>query len=479
MKKSLISFICLILSACSLAPSYHRPRMPIPLEYKENKDWKPAKPQVLSSRDDRWWQIFHDETLNKLEARLSVNNQNLKVAIGRYFEAKALLQITGSELYPTILGIGNANRVQTSRNIANIAAQPRYNDFLLATNLSYEIDLWGRVRNAVSSAKNRANASESDLVAVALSLHAELAQNYFSLRGNEQAQNILDKTVKAYEKALYLTKQRHKGGAAPIADVDEAETQLETAKTLAADLRLKRAQLENAIAVLIGDIPSNFRIARKLEVQKMVNIAPSLPSTLVERRPDVVAAELRVRAANADIGVARAAFFPQLNLNSILGFESKSIAKLLSKPSLLWSLGPINAVNLNQPMIESVIFDGGRLMGFLESSKASYIETVGTYRQTVLTAFQEVEDSLVAIKRLDEENQSQTKAAIAANNALTQARYRYQGGIITYLDVVVSENIALQADLSAVDIRTRRQLATVQLIKALGGGWNCKKLCCN
>jgi len=343
---------------------------------------------------------------------------------------------------------------------------------LLGGFLSYELDAWGSIRNSVIVSESKAKASVADMASIRLSLQASLANNYFALRGSDEAQRILDITVVAYQKALYLTKKRYQGGAAPISDVDEAETQLENAKTMAADMRLQRAQLEHAIAVLVGEIPSNFSLAPAKSPKIFLAIAPNLPSTILDRRPDIVAAESQVLAANANIGVARAAFFPVIDLTGSGGFQSRSLANLISKPSLFWSLGPLSLLTLAQPIAEVTIFDGGRLRGLLNQAKAQYFETVATYRQTVLTAFQEVEDNLVAIRQLDKEYQSQKAAARAAKRAWEQELYRYKGGLVTFLQVVVVENIALQSELALVNIRTRRQIASIQLIKALGGGWS-------
>lgn len=254
--------------------------------------------------------------------------------------------------------------------------------------------------------------------------------------------------------------------------MDEAKTQLENAKTQASDMRLQRAQLEHAIAVLIGEIPSNFSLAPVHSSNVFLSITPNIPSTILDRRPDIVAAEARVQAANANIGVARAAFFPIIDLTGSIGFQSKSLTNLISKPSLFWSLGPLSLLTLSQPVAQVTLFDGGRLRGLLNQAKAQYFETVASYRQTVLTAFQEVEDSLIAVHQLDKEYRSQKAAARAAKRAWNQEIYRYQGGLVTFLQVVVVENAALQSELSLVNIRTRRQIASIQLIKALGGGWS-------
>lgn len=474
----LIALLLSLLAACSFAPKYQRPLMPLPMHYKERDQWKPAQSSTALKKVNFWWQLFEDPVLNRLQKRLTGANQNLKVAFARYQEATAAVQVARSAYYPTLLGIANANKQRTSKTVANPNPVATFSDFLLGGNLSYEVDLWGRIRNTVAASESSAEASAADLAAVALSLHAELASDYFSLRGNEAAQRVLDKTVRAYQKALELIRQRYRGGIAAIADVEQAITQLETAKTMAANLHLEHAQLDHAIAVLVGEVPANFNLAASKAKRRWIELGPKLPSTLLERRPDIAAAEQRVKAANAEIGVACAAFFPSIELTTVAGFESQVLGKLISAPSLFWSLGAVNALSVTQPLATQVIFDGGRLRGLLNTAKASYYETVATYRQTVLTAFQEVEDGLAGLHWLDEENRTQEAGTLAAERALDQARKRYFGGITNYLDVIVNENIALSAELSLVNLQTRRQLASLQLIKALGGGWSCCSQCC-
>lgn len=460
-----------LLSSCSFAPKYQRPEMDIPANYKEEGKWVVAQPRVASIIDERWWLIFEDPVLNILQEKVTQANQDIRIAYANYLLARADNQIVSSNLYPNIVGIGNGNRQQTSTTIANPGNPSIYNNVLLAANLNYEIDVWGRIHDLVSSSNSRLKASADDLAAVSLSLHAELAANYFSLRGNESAQRVLDKAVKSYEKALFLTRKRHEGGVAPIVDVDQATAQYERARTLATEARLEHAKLEHSIAVLIGEIPAAFTIEPEKLSPKLVSIVRELPSVLLERRPDIAAAELRVQAANAEIGAARAAFFPSFSFSSLLGFQSASFSNLLTKPSLIWSIGPANALNLIQPTARLVLADGGQLRGLLNSAKAEYFGTVAVYRQTVLKAFEEVENSLATIRYLDQAYRSQNAELIAAQHALIQAQKRYVGGVENYLTVVVSENIALQAELSNNSIQTRQRIARVQLIKALGGGW--------
>lgn len=466
-----LGFISICLAGCSFAPTFQRPPMPVPEHFKETGKWLPAKMITPGRCVYPWWQAFQDPVLNQLENDLTVANQDLKLAFARYQEARALVQVATAAFFPTILGIFNGSRQQTSLHVANPIHPNIYNSFLVGADFSYELDAWGSIRNSVETSNDLAKASAADLAAVSLSLHAELATDYLTIRGYDEAQTILDTTVNAYQKALALTTRRYKGGVSSIADVDEAKTQYENARTLATEMRLKRAQMEHAIAVLTGRFPSDFSLAPGRLPRHHVSTSSPIPSTLLEYRPDIAAAEFRVMAANANIGVARAAFFPVFDLTGIAGYQSKTLANLISKPSLFWSLGPVTALSLAQPLASMVLFDGGRLLGLLKQANAKYYEAVASYRQTVLTAFQDVEDSLVAIRRLDEEEQTKALATKSANDALRQAQFRYKGGIITYLEVVVLDNIALQTRLDLVNIQTRRQIASVFLIKSLGGGW--------
>lgn len=468
-----------IIAGCSLAPTYHRPSLIVPPTYKEKGKWLSAKPkQVIDHRP--WWVMYHDSKLNQLEQRVTLANQDLKAAAARYQEARAIAKQARAAYFPTVNGIGNADRLKASRNVAVPIAVPVYNDTLVSADLSYEVDVWGRVRNLVAAANSRARASQADLAVVDLSLHAELASDYFTLLSDDEAQRILDETVVAYQKALYLTQQRFKGGAVSVLDVDQAQTQLDVAKTMAADTHLKRSQLEHAIAILLGEPPATFTLFPTKKKIHQVTIDPSYPSALLQQRPDVAESEQLVVAANADIGVARAAYFPAINLTAGIGYESQSLSNLLKSPSLIWSLGPsalltiFNSTSL--PLVTQTIFDGGKISGLNDQACAHYFETVANYRQTVLIAFQEVEDSLTALHQLDIENKTQSAATAAAERALQQAMFRYKGGLVTYLDVVVLQNIALQNELSSVDVINRRQLASVQLIKAFGGGWDDKQL---
>lgn len=464
-----------LLSSCSLAPKYQRPEMPLPAHFKEADHWLPARTLTHTATLTPWWQAFNQPVLNQLHIQLEHANQDLSSAWFRYQQAQALVQVAAAGLFPGVRAISNVSRQQTSLSVANPSSPALYNNVLAGAVFDYEIDLWGRVRNTVAANRSLATASNADRAALSLSLHAELASNYFALRGCDESQRILDRTVAAYDKALHLTQKRYRGGASPIEDVDNAKTLLENAKTQAAEMRLKRGQIEHAIAVLIGENPATFSLSSASLPRKTLQVSPILASTLLERRPDIAAAESRVKAANARIGVARAAFFPNIDLTSVVGFQSQSLANLISKPSLFWSLGPLSALNVIQPMLGQTVFDGGRLSGLLKGAKADYFETVAQYRQTVLRAFQQVEDSLITVRELDKQIKSQSAAAQAAKRALLQAQNRYKGGIATYIDIIITENAALQAELATVNVITRRQLASIQLVKALGGGWVIKK----
>jgi len=468
--------ICMLLCSCSFAPTYHRPMMTIASHYKEEGPWQKAQPNHASLDKGPWWKMYDDPILNRLEQELLLCNQDIKAAIARFDQARALLIVAKSYYIPRIDGVANATRQKVSTTVANALPSRYVTDLIAAVNLNYELDVWGKIRNSVAAAKSDALASSADLAMMNLSLQAELAIIYFSLRGADKSQIILNQTVDAYKKALYLTKKRHEGGAVTIMDVDEAINQLEVAKALAADMRLQRAQYEHAIAVLIGKPATSFNLKKKAGQGKIVAVSANIPSILLERRPDIAEAEYKVQSANSHIGVTRAAYFPDFNIATAIGYQSHAFNKLFEPKSLIWSLGPTVASALlntgSKPEVTQTLIDGWRISGLNQQSWAIYNETVAIYRQTVLNAFREVEDSLIAIKELNQEYHSQTRARYAAEDALRHAFYRYKGGLITYLDVVVLQKIALQAELDETNTYTRYQIASIKLIKALGGGWS-------
>jgi NodT family efflux transporter outer membrane factor (OMF) lipoprotein len=453
------------LTACSFAPVYKTPEsVPATSAYKETGDWKAAQP-VDNENRGTWWTLFQDPQLDALEAKVGDANQGLKAAFARLQQARAATRIARADLFPTLSASSFATRAKTSANAPTLFPGRIYNNFDLQADISYEVDVWGRVRNAVTSAKASQQATAADLATLNLSIHAELATDYFTLRAEDAQQVLLDQTVVDYAGSLKLTQNLYNGGGAAIADVAQAQAQLETARTQAADIRLQRAQSEHAIAVLLGENPSAFHIQPNPLPLALTPppIDPGLPSSLLERRPDVAAAERRVAAANAQIGVARAAYFPVFSLDALGGFQSLRSSNWLTAPSRLWSLGPATGV--------LTLFDAGRHRAQTAQAMAVYDEQVANYRTTVLTAYQEVEDNLAALRQLEQESISEAAAVTATAKALQQAQYRYKAGLVTYLEVATNENTALQAQISNVTIQQRRMNASVLLVKALGGGW--------
>lgn len=457
---------CGALAACSFAPRYSTPTPPSPPPAQFQEDWKAAAPADADSRGE-WWKVFQDPMLDALETRVTAANQNIKAAFARLQQARAETRVQRSFLFPTLTAGPRVGRGRTSLNSPtyNPTKPATGNDFVLEADLSYEIDVWGRIRNSVASARATEQATAADLATLDLSTHAELATDYFTLCGEDTQVTLLDQTVADYERAVALTRTVFEGGAAARGDLDQADAQLETARTQARDMRLRRAQTEHAIAVLVGESPSTFHLdSRQLRLDAVPPaIDPGLPSALLERRPDVAAAERRTAAANADVGVARAAYFPVFSLDAGAGFESTRTGNWIDAPSRFWSLGPSAVLT---------VFDAGRHRAQSAQAHARYDEQVATYRETVLTAYQEVEDNLAASRDLEAEAISQAAAVAATGSALRQAQFQYQGGIVTYLQVVVTENAALSAQLTAADIQIRRMSAAVLLIKALGGGWS-------
>lgn len=462
----LVTGVAAGMAGCSLAPHYTRPAMPDPPPaYKETAGWKIATPSDAVPRG-QWWKQFEDPQLDALEAELAAANQSLKAALARLEQARAQTRIARAAWFPSLTAQASATRGEASIYAPGyVPGRSRTGDsFIAGADLSYEVDLFGRIRNTVAGARAAEAASAGDVAALNLALHAELASDYFSLRGLDRQQELLDRTVADYARALTLTQNLYHGGAAAIADVQQAQTQLETARTQAEDTRLRRAQTEHGIAVLTGNEASSFSVPARAGATQFPSPAvdPGLPSHLLERRPDVAAAERRVAAANAAVGVARAAYFPVFSLAGTAGAEGTSSSNWFSAPSQFWSIGP-------QALF--TVFDAGVHAAQSAAAHAAYDEQVANYRGTVLTAYQDVEDNLAALRQLEREDVSQAAAVEAAQGALRQANLRYQGGIVTYLEVVTTENAALAAQLAAVDIQVRRVNATVLLVKALGGDW--------
>jgi NodT family efflux transporter outer membrane factor (OMF) lipoprotein len=448
-----------------MAPGYKEAG---PDAYKENSNWQMAQPADAATRGE-WWKIFGDAELNTLEPQAAANNQDLKAADARFREARALIRFNHASLYPTVGVAPFAGGLRESSNrpyfnTSNAASHGNgVGDIQLPVDLNYEIDVWGRVRRTVSAAREEAQASAGDRQTVLLSLQAELAFDYFEARSADAQEKLLNDTVKYYEEAYRITNNRFEGGVAPKSDVDQAKTQLEAAKVQAHDITLRRGQFEHAIAILLGVPPASFTLNDvPLDARPPV-IPPGLPSELLERRPDIAAAERRVAEANDRIGIARAAFYPTLSLNGTVGIEATSFANLFNPASLVWSLGPT---------LSQTVFDAGRRAAVSEQANARYDETVADYRQTTLTAFQQVEDNLIALRVLQQEAENQHQATLAAQSAEQIFNNRYVGGLDTYLQVVTAQTTALNNERNDIDIMRRQMDASVLLIKALGGGWN-------
>jgi NodT family efflux transporter outer membrane factor (OMF) lipoprotein len=416
-----------------------------------------------------WWEIYQDPQLDKLEQQVAVSNQTLKASYEQYMQARAAIQYYRSQYYPTVQVGPSATRERQSQNrpLYVPGSKTNYNDLFLQGQVSWEPDLWGNIRRAVESQRATTQATAADLANVDLSLRSELALDYFELRGLDTQQRLLDNTVQQYEQYLDLTKTRFTGGVATDSDVELAQTQLDQTRAQAIDVGVARAQYEHAIATLTGVPASSFSLAfAPLDLQ-LPQVPVGVPSQLLERRPDVAAAERRANAANAQIGIAIAAYYPTINITGNGGFESKNAGTLIQGPSSLWSLGG-SAVEL--------LFDAGRRHALTEEAKHGYEVNVANYRETVLQAFQEVEDNLSGLRILNSESAAQQRAVESARRSLLISTNRYKGGVTTYLEVITAQATQLANERTAADITTREFAASVQLVKALGGGWDNTKL---
>ena len=473
MKRELILVILpwLLLAGCMVGPKYVKPTVPLPQpdafkEYKKLDGWKTAQPNDQAIRGN-WWEIFADPELNSLEQQVAASNQDLKAAEARFREARAMIRFNRSYEFPTISAGASIASVRDSSNRPYFTASYNTGDFVLPFDLSYEVDLWGRIRRQVTSAREETQATAADLETVKLSLQAELAFDYFELRSADAQKQLLDDTVQAYTEALQLTVNRLEGGYSPKSDVAQARTQLDTTRVQDTDVAVLRAAYEHAIAVLIGKPPAQFTLEPTHSTFQPPDIPVGLPSMLLERRPDIAAVERRVAEANEQIGIARAAFFPSLVLSATGGVEGTSIVNWFNWPSRFWAVGP--------SMVQT-IFDAGRRRATSEATQASYDAMVASYRQATLSAFQQVEDNLAALRVLSHEAEQQREATASAQESLELFTNRYTGGLDPYLQVITAQTIALGNERNDVDILRRRMDASVLLVKALGGGWNVSQL---
>lgn len=456
-----IAFLLLVgLTGCSMAPDYRPPATPVPRDFKELEGWTAATPMDQAPRG-QWWKAFGDPVLNDLEARAEQASPTLAAALARYDQAKASAGIERAELFPQVNAGGDASRQRLSGNrFGGNGTAPVYDDFSVGATLDYELDLWGRIRNSVKAARADAQASEADLASARLSLQAAVADAYARLRGLDAEAELLRQTVDAFGKAYRLTTTRHDGGIASGIDVNRAKTVLDNAQAQISAVANERAATEHEIAALVGAIASDFSIPVRVQPLRAPELPVGAPSQLLQRRPDIAAAERRIFAANARIGVARAAFFPTLTLGLSGGYQA-SHGELFSKPSSFWGLGPASVV--------LALFDGGRRRAGVRMSRAEYEEMTAGYRETVLGAFRQVEDALAANRHLADQAVSQRGAATAAGRTSELALTRYRDGASDYLEVVTAQTDALEAQRALLAVQTQRMRASVALVKALGG----------
>jgi NodT family efflux transporter outer membrane factor (OMF) lipoprotein len=467
--RAAMTAVTLVVAGCAVGPKYARPSAPVPPTFKEApppgqrpEDWKSAEPRDAAPRGP-WWEAFGDPELSALEAQVDVANQEVAIAEANYRVARALARGARADYFPTLTGGAGVTVAKgPPRTGTDGGTSGHVTTFAVPFDLAWEADVFGRIRRNVEASVADAQASAADLESARLSLHAELATDWFILRGVDAQKRLLDDSVESYAKALELTRRRHEQGIVSGVDVAQAETLLETTRVDATDLLVTRAQLEHAIAVLTGRPPALVTIP-VMPLQATPPPPPAmLPSELLERRPDIAAAERRVAAANARVGVATAGFFPRLLLAASAGFQGTSLSNLFSAPSRIWSIGP---------SLVQTLFDGGRRRASLEQARAAYDAAVAEYRQSALGAFQEVEDGLAGQRILGVEADQQAVAVAAADRLAGIARNRYQGGITTYLEVVTAEAAALNNHRASVQLLVRRMTTSVGLIKALGGGW--------
>jgi NodT family efflux transporter outer membrane factor (OMF) lipoprotein len=470
----LASGLSLFLVSCSVGPQYAKPTVPAapayseqpPQQYSETPGWTTAQPADAMVKG-KWWEIFDESELNTLEEQVGPANQSLKIAEANYREARSNIQFQRSFLFPTVSVGPSISHNRVSGNSPTGDSGLQYGSFSLPISASFDADLWGRIRKSVEAAKEQTQASAADLENVKLELQTELASYYFTIRGLDSQKRLLDDTVVAYQKAYDLTNNRYNGGVASKAEVAQAKTQLNQTQAQAIDLGVERAQLEHAIAVLTGRVPEGFHV-RVAELKSTSPVIPvGVPSQLLERRPDIASTERQVAAANAQIGIAKAAFYPDLVIAAEGGLQSGSIVNWFTWPSRMWAVGP---------QLAQTLFDAGRRRSQVEISQAAYDATVANYRQTSLTAFQEVEDNLSTLRILEQEAAKQHEATQAAENSQQLALNRYKGGLVTYLEVITAQSIALSNERTEVDLMQRRMDTSVQLVRALGGGWDISKL---
>ena len=465
---------------CSVGPTYHRPAIAGVPAFKEAPPdgWKEAEPNEGIPRG-RWWEMYNDPQLDELASKVEVTNQNVIAAMARYRQAHDQVRIARAALFPTVTatpsvfftrGSSTSSRgelITANASSTSSSGGGSRTNFTMPFDVSYQADIWGNIRRSVAANADLAQASAADLENAKLAFQSQLAQIYFQLHGLDADTDLLRRTISLFEESLQLTEDRFAAGIASGADVAQAKTQLESTRAQLIDVGVGRAQFEHAIATLIGETPATVSIAPKLITRPPPVIPLGLPSTLMERRPDVTAMERAVAAANEQIGVAKAAYFPVLTLSGTGGFVSTNLAQLFTLPSRFWAVGP---------QLAATLFDGGRRHAQVELTEAAYDESVANYRQTVLTAFQQVEDQFSSLRILEQESAAQARATQAAQDSVDIVTLQYRAGTTDYLQVIVSQAALLQSQRQQLDILTRRLTASVLLIEALGGGWDASQL---
>ncbi|MCQ8105782.1 efflux transporter outer membrane subunit [Methylomonas sp. SURF-2] len=460
------SSLALPLTACTVGPDYIRPEASVSAEFKEVKGWKQASPRD-NALPGNWWEVFNDPQLNVLEQQVAGANQTIAQAEAQYRQAQHLVQSAQASLLPLAMLNGGFNRFKAATG-QSVAVSGVRNLFSQAVNIAWEPDLWGKVRRQLEANIDSAQASAATLHALILSSQAALADSYFQMKVLDAQKALLEETLAAFGKNVEITQNRYDAGVVSKADVAQAQTQLETARAQAIDLGVQRARLEHAIAVLIGKTPAEVSLPALELAGQLPEIPLSLPSELLERRPDIAAAERNMAAANAQIGVAKAAYYPTLNLAATNGFQSSDADTLFTMAKRFWALGPAG--------VALTLFDGGARNAQYKQAMAAYDASVAGYRQTVLTGFQEVEDSLAALRILEREAQVQDKAVAAARQSLVLIQNQYKAGTVSYLNVIVTQAAELSSRQTALQLRGQRLAASVALVKALGGGWNQSQL---
>ena len=478
----LAASLCLLVAGCTVGPNYKRPDAPVPPAYKENNGtqatvpppnppggtWKPAQPadDVLRGK---WWELYGDPQLNALEDKVAVSNQTLKAAVEQYLAARDQVKVSRAAYYPTLSAGPTGTRERQSQNRPLYAAgsPTTYSDLVATGQASWEPDLWGSVRRGVEASRSNAQASAADLANVELSIRAELASDYFEMRGLDTDQKLLDDTVVSYRHSYDLTVSRLKGGVATESDVSLADTQLQSTISQSIDVGVARAQYEHAIATLIGVPASSFSLPAKPLDLALPQLPTGVPSALLERRPDISIAERQAQAANAQVGIAIAAFYPNITLTGGGGFESQSITTWFQGPSSLWAIGGSAA---------ELIFDDGRRHALTDQARHNYEQSADNYRESVLNAFQEVEDNLAALRIYQQEAVSQQTAVLSARRSTEISTNRYKGGVTTYLEVLTAQAAQLANERAQADLTTKQFASSVLLVRALGGGWDTSQL---